>query len=592
MKNALQVLAVLVAFGLGVLVATPRTSAPVTSAPETVWTCSMHPQIRQGTPGTCPICGMDLVPAGSLASASTERVVLSERARALARLRTTPVHRQGDAAAELRLLGRVDTDETTRSAVTSWIGGRIERLHVAATGAEIGRGQVVATLFSPEIYAAHQDLLTTREQVGRLPEGPARNAARATLDAARQRLALLGVPERELADLEAASAPARTIPIRSPYAGTVIERVATEGTYVQTGSPLYRLADLGHLWVQLDAYESDLPRLAVGQPVELTAEGAPDRTFAGRVTFVDPTVDVQRRTARVRVEVDQPEGLRPGMFAEATVLAPVAVDGETRSPLVIPDTAPLFTGKRSLVYVEEEGPDGLAYAPRVVRLGPRLGDVYPVVAGLSEGERVVSRGAFALDADLQIKGGPSMMSLTDDAGPGPWDEVVQLQPADRARLAPVLEAYLGVQRALAADDHASTVEVAAELGTALGAAELPGDQAPRWAELADRLRTDAAAIARSADLEGARGPFEPLSEGMKSLLRRYGNPLDAPIQVAFCPMAHDNEGASWVQQGERIDNAYFGAAMRTCGEVKDELQPGAWLPGASAAAPAHAGHDH
>ncbi|MEZ4321807.1 MAG: efflux RND transporter periplasmic adaptor subunit [Myxococcota bacterium] len=591
----LLVVAVL-AFGAGSLLSGGgETAAPHAGhAADTVWTCAMHPQIRQSEPGACPICGMDLIPAGGASSSrANDQVVLSDRARRLAQLRTEPVRRQGGTAAEVRLLGRVEPDESTQKAVTTWIGGRIDRLHVSTTGEQVRKGQVIATLYSPEVYAAQQDLLTARKQVDRLGDASATaaSAARAALSAAEDRLRLLGVPDDELARMATAERPQPSVPIRSPFGGTVIERVATEGAYVQTGSPLYRVADLSKLWIQLDAYESDLPRLQLGQEVSLQVEAIPGQTFEGRVGFVDPTLDPQRRTARVRVEVGNPDGLlRPGMFAEATVFTGEASD---EAPLVVPASAPLFTGQRSVVYVELRDEETLAYAPRTVRLGPRLGDYYPVVAGLSEGDRVVTRGAFALDADLQIRGGPSMMSQPDDLSEGPWASVVPLPSAERDRLAPVVRGYLAVQRALAEDDHAAAVEAASSLVPAIEGVTLEKGAAA-WAELAPELRGHAQHVARSPDLEGARAGFEPLSEAVEGLLRTFGNPLDAELHVAFCPMADDNRGARWVQQGQTIDNSYFGASMRQCGEIRSEIAPGGFLPGSAPAAPrpAPAGHVH
>jgi len=593
-RRVLQVLALLVAFAAGAILfgesGAPASHGEVSAAE---WTCSMHPGVRQPEPGACPICGMDLIVAQAGTTTASDTVVLSERARALMRLRTAEVRRQSDATAEVRLLGRLEPAESTRRNVTTWIGGRIDRLLVNTTGERVRRGQVIARLYSPEVYSAHQDLLTARGQVERLGESPtsSRKAADAALDASRERLRLLGVPESELESMLTATTPIRSVPIRSPFSGTVIERVATEGAYLDTGATLFRVADLGRLWVQLDAYESDLARLSVGQSVGLEVEAFPGETFDGRVAFIDPTVDAQRRTARVRVEVDNADGsLRPGMFAEAVVSTGDPTGAE---PLVVPASAPLFTGRRSVVYVEVETADGFGYQPRTVRLGPRLGDLYPVVSGLSEGERVVSRGAFALDADLQIRGGPAMMTADTPAATEAV-EPVTLGPAERSSLAPVLTAYLDVQRALAEDDHPSATVAAQRLVDLAGAVALSGRS--EWKPLQQDFLTHAAAIARSGDIQAARGAFEPLSAAAEGLLQRFGNPLDAPVHVAFCPMAMDNTGGRWVQQGETVDNAYFGAMMRRCGEVQAAVDPGTWLSALpEAGAPLgdpHAGHEH
>lgn len=587
-RIVLGALIIAAVFLLGTRFGAPADTPSATQGAE-VWTCSMHPQIRQPNPGDCPICGMDLIPATDASEEADGAVVLSERARALARLRTAEVVRQQDSRAELHLLGRVEYDETTRRNVTAWIGGRIDRLHVNVTGEAVGRGQVIATLYSPEVYSAHQDLITAAGQVERLQGSPeaALQAAQAALAAARERLQLLGLPDSEIAEMATERTPRRSVKIRSPFAGTVVERLATEGAYVQPGAPLYRIANLRSLWVQLDAYEVDLPRLEVGQSVTLTVEGLSGQPFDGTVSFIDPAVDPARRTAQVRVTLDNDAGqLRPGMFAEAVV----EVDNPADAPLVVPATAPLFTGKRSLVYVEVG--DG-RYAPRTVRLGPRLGESYPVVSGLSEGERVVSRGAFALDADLQIRGGPSMMASPDDTT-RPDEPIVALSAAQRALLVPVMTRYLAVQTALAEDDFDGTLAAAARLEEAVDAVSLDGAAAEPWDAVAAPLRSHAQQIQQATSIEAARAGFESLSAGAEVLLRRLGNPLDEAVHVAFCPMARGSEGARWVQQGEVVDNAYFGAAMRRCGEITAAVSPGTYLPAPEAEAgdDAHRGHQH
>ena len=402
------------------------------SEQETIWTCAMHPQIRQTEAGQCPICGMDLVPVErSTDTDEVRRVSLSERAKILARVRTARAERLGSGRVERRLLGRIDYDERSLRTVTAWVGGRIERLHVSTTGERVRRGQAIATLYSPEMYTAHQDLIQARQQFERLQETAtpsAGRAAQAALNASRDRLRLLGVPDGELRTMERAAKPSERVRIRTPFRGTVIERLATQGNYVETGSGLYRVADLSTLWVQLDAYESDLSMLKTGQQVSIRVEALPGEAFKGRVTFVDPVLDPNTRTARVRIEVkNQDRRLRPGMFVEASVQSDTNHGPAAEAPVVVPATAPLFTGRRSVVYVELEDTEEPTYEARVVTLGPRMGDLYPVLAGLEEGERVVIHGAFAIDADLQIQGGDSMMTVADD-NEAPNDQAEAREP--------------------------------------------------------------------------------------------------------------------------------------------------------------------
>lgn len=615
--------AVLLAFALGLWLGMPagEPQAPpdehdhAATAQATEWTCSMHPQIRSNEPGQCPICGMDLIPVTQDDGGEQEptRVSLSENAKILAGLRTAPVERRADPARALHLLGRMDYDETRIRTITAWTAGRLDRLRVATTGQHIRAGQPIADLYSPEIYSAHQDLILALRQAERLSQSGqvaevARAAAEATLSSARQRLRLLGMSEAAIADMENARQPARSVAVRAPFAGTVIERLVSEGNYVSAGSGIYRVADLSRLWVQLDAYERDLPGLRVGTDVSLRVTALPGETFTGRVAFVDPVIDPRTRTARVRVEVANPHGrLKPGMFAEAEVgghagQASKPGKGQASKPgagkpgdaradaLVVPDTAPLFTGRRSIVYVAVPDTDRPTYEAREVVLGPRAGDVYPVLAGLAEGEHVVVHGAFALDADLQIRGGLSMMARGDDSTPGAFARALAVPAGFREALAPVTRTYLAVQESLARDDAGAAGSAARDLVQALAAANgdahaLPGDVAAAWQALAPGLREHAEAVAGAADatdaadIRAARAAFEPLSELMVVLLERFGNPLDASLRVAFCPMAADGKGARWVQQEDKVLNSYYGASMRTCGEIRSTVEAGQHLPG-------------
>ncbi|MEO1171786.1 MAG: efflux RND transporter periplasmic adaptor subunit, partial [Myxococcota bacterium] len=522
------------------------------------WTCSMHPEVQANQPGSCPICGMDLVEVSDAPvrdSGAAEGIRLSARARARARIRTSVVARQGRVASGVRLLGRVESNEAKRKLVTTWVDGRIDRLVVNTTGAKVRRGQTVATLYSPEVYAAHQDLIVAKRQSDSA-------LATATLRAARERLALLGVPSAELDRMESAQQPTRSVAMRSPFSGTVLDLEVTEGAYVNKGEPLMRLADLSTVWVQLDVYEDDLGRVDKGAEVLVTIESLPGVRLAGAIDFIEPQVDAASRTTRARVTLDNENGdLRPGMFAQAIVKDPIA-DRDSSAPLVVPSSAPLFTGKRALVYVEFEHPEGPTYAPRTVRLGPRTGDFYPVVAGLSEGERVVTRGAFAIDADLQIRGGGSMMAqLARWREPAPDEE----KAAPPRLLGPVFSAYVDVQEALAEDDQSRAKAAATRLQATLNASD---------EESLGALVGLNAALVESDSIEASRAAFEPMSALVTDWLRVYGNPLDQPLRVAFCPMAFGDSGASWVQKRSKIDNAYFGAMMRTCGSFLEVVQPG------------------
>ncbi len=395
------------------------------------------------------------------------------------------------------------------------------------------------------------------------------------MEAARTRLALLGIPEAEIDRLAKATKPTRKVKIHSPFGGTVIEREATMGQYVDTGAVLYEIADLSKVWIQLEAYERDLPFLAEGQDVSLEVEGLSDVELSGTIDFIEPRVDPMRRIVKVRVEVDNPDGLlKPGMYATAIV------DSETEThPVVVPATAPLFTGRRSLVYVEVPDQDEPTYEVRVVRLGPRVGEVYPVLAGLSAGERVVTEGAFVLDADLQIRGGEGLLSRPDDAHSDPLDVVVDGGDALSKALVQVLEDYLELQKGLADDDLERASKGAKALLESLAEVEEPEGREARaaWTRIGPHLRHHAMETVDAGSLAEMRVPFELVSRQVEALLVSFGNPLERPLRVAHCPMAFEGRGARWVQEGEQVDNVYFGHAMRRCGSIEATVEGGQHL---------------
>ncbi|MDQ2077086.1 efflux RND transporter periplasmic adaptor subunit [Marinimicrobium sp. ABcell2] len=393
--------------------------SPGVNVGQTLYTCSMHPQVRSTDPDArCPICGMALIPVAtdehdhddSVAAEETPGLRLSPRAIALSNIRTAPVEYRA-ITATLSLPGRVDYDETRQRVIAARMAGRLDTLHVNFTGAQVEAGDPLVEIYSPELISAQEELLQAARRLPGSESGALGDGARMTYQAARERLRLLGVSTQEIAAIEERGEVRDQLRIHAPMNGLVVTRHSTEGEYVNTGDPLFTLADLSRLWVQLEAYERDLNQLAVGQPVHVQLSAHPGETYEGQITFIQPRVDEARRTAQVRVEVANPEGrLKPGMLAQGLVQA------EQPTALVIPASAPLLTGTRALVYVQDPT-DDQRFRAREVTLGARLGDHYQVRSGLAEGERVVSHGAFRIDSELQIRGMPSMMAPEGNGAP-------------------------------------------------------------------------------------------------------------------------------------------------------------------------------
>jgi Cu(I)/Ag(I) efflux system membrane fusion protein len=382
---------------------------------EVIWTCSMHPQIRLPEPGKCPICFMDLIPVrkdsqtGNLEAVSLRQITLTQEARKIAEVAAEPVVRRS-VAVETRLLGKVDYDETRLGYITTWMAGRIDKLYVDYTGSPVSKGQLMASIYSPELLTAQAELIQAVKAIKDHEKSGLtriRDAANQTERAAREKLRLLGFTSGQVEEVIQRGTPLDHVTLYSPLGGVVIKKDVLEGMYVQTGTRIYTIADLSRVWVMLEAYESDLPWMKMRQQVEFQTEALPGEVFKGAVAYIDPVVNEKTRTINVRLDVSNPGGkLKPGMFVRA--VKRTRPDG-AKEELVIPASAPLITGKRAIVYVQVPSKEG-TYEGREIILGPRAGDYYIVRGGLSEGELVVTKGNFKVDSAVQLLAKPSMMN--------------------------------------------------------------------------------------------------------------------------------------------------------------------------------------
>ena len=389
----------------------------------TEYTCPMHPQIRESEMGTCPICHMDLVPVDEAQSddGSGPSVQMSEHARRLARVQDEEVD-VGPMNGQLEVYGRIEVDEETEVDIAAWTGGRIERLEVSARGEEVRRGQLLARIYSPELYAAQRSLVQAVENKRNAEESGSERrvrAAQSSIDAARTELRLLGVEPRQIDEVQQSGQARETVDVYATASGTVQTRHVRAGDYVSEGDEILSLAPLDSVWGQLDIYERDLRRVSEGMPVDVELPALDGESRQGRIEFISPEIDDQRRVARARVVLANDDGqLRPGMYLRGTI--EIGHGGE--DVVSVPRSAVLWTGHRSLVYVYDDDLDPAGYVPQPVELGPRIGDRYVIERGLDEGDVVASRGAFRIDAELQISGGPTMMSAIHDEGAAPIDD--------------------------------------------------------------------------------------------------------------------------------------------------------------------------
>jgi len=490
----------------------------------TVWTCSMHPQIQLPDPGQCPICFMDLIERKKKVTGtrfSLRQITLDQRARELARVEVRPVIRARKTS-EIRMVGRVDYDETRVGTITSWINGRIDRLHVDYTGSQVRLGQPMADVYSPELFTAQAELIQARSALDRARRTGNEiiiRTSRRTWEASRKKLRLLGLSDEQIRAITKRGRPSDHVTLTAPMSGIVIKKDVNEGMYVKTGSPIYTIADLNRVWVILEAYESDLHALETGQEVRFSVESYPGTLFTGTIAYIDPLVDKRSRTVRVRLDVDNRQArLKPGMFVRATAL-PETDPGPP--PLLIPASAPLITGKRALVYVQVPRQTGV-YVGREVILGPRRGEFYQVKAGLKEGELVVVQGNFKIDSAIQIQAAPSMMSPYH---PRPDLASPPLPSLFRSRLNLLNRAFADYSRAIHADLATETRQKLSELKKSLDAIQgkdLREEEKLAWQELRALLAGDLILLADASSRQETLDLYAELAEHMDGVRIRFG----------------------------------------------------------------------
>jgi len=481
----------------------PGTKAGVTAKPAsapTVWTCSMHPQIRKDGPGKCPLCGMDLIPAtGGVSGGGLRTLTVSPAARALMHIETSPVERKY-VMHEVMMVGKVDYDETRLKYITAWVPGRLDRLYVDYTGVEVKKGDHLVYMYSEAVYAAQEELIGAlryaRQRVRQTnPQDPKVDL----VASAREKLRLWGLTDQQIRAIEQQKTPKDHITIYSPIGGIVIDKLRQEGDRVALGDRIYTVADLKQVWIHLDAYESDLNWIRYGQEVAFTTEAYPGEEFRGRIAFIQPVLDDKTRTVKVRVNVPNPDGrLKPEMFGHGVVHVKVAEGGRVvdaglagkwispmhpeiikdhpgtcdicgmplvraetlgflapstvgaPKPLVIPVSAALVTGKRAVVYVELPGVKVPTFEGREIVLGPRAGDYYIVRSGLGEGELVVTHGNFKIDSEIQIQAKPSMM--TPSGGGAATETGGSVPPKFLKQLRELVAGYDAAVKAVKAED--------------------------------------------------------------------------------------------------------------------------------------------
>ncbi|WP_027138620.1 efflux RND transporter periplasmic adaptor subunit [Gaetbulibacter saemankumensis] len=515
------------------------------------YTCSMHPSVRQTEPGDCPICGMELIPAEEGSDGLLpEQFKLSKNAMALANIQTTMVGEPIGTSGKMMLSGRIVENESTNQTEVSYVSGRIEQLTVNYVGEKVQKGQLVAKIYSPELYAAQQELLTAATLKVSQP---------ALYQAVRNKLKLWKLSEAQIDKIESSGEVESALSIYATISGTVTEKLVNQGDYIKQGQPLFKIANLQSVWANFDVYENQIDQLKTGQLVQVYTKAFGDKVFEGRIDFIDPVLNNKTRTVNLRVVLNNTKGLlKPGMFVSTSIKKATK---EANELIVIPASSVLWTGEESVVYLKVK-PDEPVFEMKRIILGSRIGDAFEVLDGVSVGDEIVTNGTFTVDAAAQLQGKKSMMNTGNE----PISETpkISVSKVFQKEFSEALEAYLVLKDAFVASDAVTISKTADELLKTL--------QAITQVEVADaKPYVDASIeqikqIAEAEDLALQREHFVSLNEHM-ILITQHMHHLNKPLYVQKCPMANNNKGASWLSAEQEIRNPYFGDAMLKCGEV-------------------------
>ena len=524
----------------------PWTGKASVSKGEPKYHCPMHPTVVSDRPGSCPICGMDLVPIGQDAHNTAEGVKstvpglsvvsITPQTRQLMGLKLGAVEKR-PLAREVRTSARIVADETRLWRVTTKMEGWVEKLFVGYTGQEVKSGDPLLSIYSPELFSAQSEYISALQGAGNAKP----NASDAIATAVRRRFELWDISSEQIERLERTGKVEKNLTLYASTSGVVTSRNVLAGQKIMPGEPLMVISDLSVLWADADIYQSDLPYVKVGMPLELTLPYWPGKVFDGKVIFVSPMLDLETRTLRARLEIPNREGiLKPGMFGDARLHY---VLGEKLS---IPASAVMFGGRRTYAFRDM---DKGHLVPVEIKIGTRSGDFYELLEGLKEGDQVVVSANFLVDSESNLKAAlEAMTGAGQDAGD------VSSPPAEEIageKLPKLLPAYLDIQKALAADN----------LSKATSAAARAKDAGLKSVEI----------IATTTDLIQARAAFYDLSRSILATVEKTGAPPGQALFRFYCPMARDNKGGEWLQSDQEVRNPYFGSWMLECGEMKGQI---------------------
>lgn len=544
------------------------------AAENEMWTCSMHTQIIKSEAGDCPICGMELVPVGSVADGlAANEIKMTKNAMALANIQTSIVGNttENDEDAIISLSGKISANEENSSVQASYFDGRLEQLNLSYEGQEVNRGELLATIYAPKLVAAQQELITAASLKESQPD---------LYKAVRNKLKLWKLSEKQINDIESSGKVNENFPIYATVSGTVAAVMAAEGDYLKQGQPILKVSNFNSVWAEFDAYENQISQFKKGQKIKITTNAYPDKEFDAVISFIDPVLNNNTRTVIVRTTLSNKENLfKPGMFVTGKVKSEAQATGES---LNIPASAVLWTGERSLVYIKTN-PNEAIFEMREVTVGVRNGENYIVTSGLNDGDEIVTNGTFTVDAAAQLQGKKSMMNKSGgktmtghEAHLGTKDDLekesngvsareINLPKGFQTAFQAALKPYFKMKDAFVASDPGQVsiyAKTTAEKISVIKTNDLGEKEKAHLAKSLEMLE----AIHSAADLKAQRVKLVVLNENMVTLAMNIKSPSEI-LYVQKCPMANSNKGGIWLSTEKEIKNPYYGDDMLTCGSV-------------------------
>ena len=549
---------------------------PVANADEeSIYTCSMHPKVRQNEPGICPICEMDLIPLDTDMSSDDPTVLqMTKDAVRLAQIETFIVggnSAQGlkGSSRMIKVDGTIELDERSFKSQTAHVEGRMESMLVSYEGEYVRVGQKIGVIYSTDLLAASQELITASKYDDKV----------AGLKAASiQKLKNWKISDAQIDKILESGKPIETIDIYADQSGYVMEKLVSQGNYVKQGQVLYTVGKTARLWLIFNVFESDLGSIAVGQNVSFTTPSTGSKEFFAKISFIDPLLNSSSRTGVVRAEINNSKNtLKPGMLLNGSIIVD-ANTGNKSGSLMVPSTAIMWTGNKSVLYVKLPDTEIPSYQFREVEIGSQTGGQIMVLSGLQAGEEVVRQGAFVIDAAAQLSNKSSMMNkdvqIKKNADTGVPDFSQDTPESFKKQLNQLANSYIVLKDALVETDPIQASQAVTSYLKSLEGIEMSlveGDAHIYWMELLNSLKTHGEKIADLADVEDQRKQFGFVSEALIDALTAFGTSGTA-LYVQHCPMAFDNVGADWIASEEAIQNPYFGDKMMKCGLVKKTFE--------------------